>query len=245
MIIDEIAEEILSMFDLERITIIDYGIGPIYTYSIVKYGESVAMGVSYTNREEIKHAKYVEASRFNILELIKSYDILEKTVGVAIINALSQIMLPNNYLKGDILDYIDLEKDDKIVMIGYIRPTYQKIAEKGYNIKVIERQSIGDEVYSDIFTKRLLESATVCIITGASLVNDTIDMVLDYSKNCKVRALIGPTAQIHPEPLFKRGITHIGSIKIVDIEKAKDTILKGGGTRLLIKYSKKYTFKRN
>jgi len=75
-----------------------------------------------------------------------------------------------------------------------------------------------EETLSDTFEYHLLPKMDAVLISGTSLVNDTIDFILERSKNVRLKILVGPTAQALPE-FFKGYVTHVASIKVVDIEK--------------------------
>ncbi|NOR64533.1 MAG: Fis family transcriptional regulator, partial [Candidatus Scalindua sp.] len=40
--------------------------------------------------------------------------------------------------------------------------------------------------------------------------------ILDLAKKAKEVVVVGPTASIYPEPLFKRGVTVMGGVRITD-----------------------------
>ena len=54
--------------------------------------------------------------------------------------------------------------------------------------------------------KDVLSDADVVYITGETIVNETINEILDFSKNARVRIIYGPSSAFYPKVLFERGI---------------------------------------
>ena len=54
------------------------------------------------------------------------------------------------------------------------------------------------------------------LITGSTLINHTLDEVIENCSRDAQTALIGPTASCLPDPLFERGIDVIGSTTVTD-----------------------------
>jgi hypothetical protein len=55
-------------------------------------------------------------------------------------------------------------------------------------------------------SEEVLSKADVVSITGETVVNDTIEEILRFSKNARTRIIYGPTSAFYPEVLFERGI---------------------------------------
>lgn len=79
------------------------------------------------------------------------------------------------------------------------------------------------------------------LITSTTVLNETIDEILDYCSNTEKISMIGPTAGFLPDPLFKRGIDIIGGTHLIDSKLLIHSIINN------IKWSgsvKKYIIKR-
>lgn len=172
-----------------------------------------------------------------LAELALSWDLSEAIVGVATLNALSQLAMerePSRYaiVEENLINQIDVTKDDVVVLVGNIRPFISKIRERTDKVFVLERsprmRDVG--VYPDVAAEELLPRASIAIITGTALANGTIDRLLELSKNAREVALVGPTASTLPDPLFKHGVTVIGGVKVIDSERAMQVVSEGGGT---------------
>ena len=62
------------------------------------------------------------------------------------------------------------------------------------------------------------------MITASTLLNNSIDEVLEYSRAAQRRVMIGPTAGFFPDPLFERGISAIGGSEISSPEMARQRL---------------------
>jgi uncharacterized protein (DUF4213/DUF364 family) len=172
----------------------------------------------------------------SLAEFIESWDIIERVVGAATLNALSQIILARqsqNYeiSEGNLIDQIDIGQADTVALVGNIRPIVSVIRSKTRKLYIFERGGIVDEdVLPDIACEEFLPKSNVVIITGTAFANGTIDRVLELSSKARYIALIGPSATLVPDPLFERGVSAIAGVIVVDSEKAMQIVAEGGGT---------------
>ena len=180
--------------------------------------------------------KLAGSSALSLAGLIKSWDMSERIVGAATLNAMCQIILRNSYNKydvvdGNLVDHLDVRHDDTVAIVGNIRPIIPTIRSRVGKLYVFERGGIGDEgVLPDVASEELLPQSNVVIITGTAIANGTIDRVLDLSRTARYTALIGPSATVIPDPLFTRGVSAIGGVIVTDAEKAMQIVAEGGGT---------------
>ncbi len=54
------------------------------------------------------------------------------------------------------------------------------------------------------------------ICTGTVLVNQTLDDLLPHFSNASQVFIVGPTVGCLPDPLFDRGITHLGGSTVLN-----------------------------
>ena len=257
MIIDEIVEYTLDAID-EELHVVDVGISLSYTYCIVKGKYGLALGLAHTTYDKVFHGLKDDftLSIDDIPRLVASWKLLEKTVGLAMLNAVSQYILFNRkssdfiinkmFFGKDVLDIINmpLNKNINILVVGYIRPIIKKLREKGYNnIYIVEREppTRFEDIYNDVLLPRIAKAADIVFITGATLVNDTLDDILRYAKNAK-RIIVGPSAQVLPNLLSSYGIDIVASIEVNDVWKVAEIVRRAGGTRAILKYSEKYVY---
>ena len=172
----------------------------------------------------------------DLAKLVRSWDLSERVIGTATINALSQIVLERQSQKyviaeGNLIDQIDIRRTDTVALVGNIRPIVPTIKKEAGRVYIFERGGIADEgVLPDIACEDLLPQANVVIITGTAIANGTIDRLLELSKGARSIALIGPSASVVPFPLFERGVPAIAGTIVVDSERAMQIVAEGGGT---------------
>jgi len=244
MLLDELVAQVLRRAEGAGLELVDYCAGIRYCYAIVSDGSRVAMGLAHVLVSELGHEVLPERLELeDALELAASTSLLQKALGVAVANAVSQFLLdPGELAEGDILDHLELGEDDRVVLVGYMKPLYEALRSSGLEVAVLERDPAlrGPHGLPDTVLPRVLESATVCLATGSCLVNDTVDLVLQHARGCRVVALVGPTAQMLPELLHAAGFTHVASIYVRDARSAAWAVRRGGGTRELLRFSTKY-----
>ncbi|OYT52330.1 hypothetical protein B6U66_02250 [Candidatus Bathyarchaeota archaeon ex4484_135] len=244
MLVDRLVASVLKRAEGLGLEVTDYCAGLRYCYTVVSDGSEEAMGLAYLPRLDIGHDTLPEAVELgDALKFVSSTSLLHKTLGISMANAVSQFLLePDELPKGDVLDYLELRPDDKVVLVGYMRPIYEALDKSGLEIVAVERDPMlrSNVALPDTMLPRVLEDATACIATGSCLVNDTLDLVVREARKCRIRALVGPTAQLLPDLLHSAGFTHVASIHVSDVRSAARAVLRGGGTKELLKYSVKY-----
>ena len=55
-------------------------------------------------------------------------------------------------------------------------------------------------------SEEILGGADVVYITGETVVNGTIEEILKFSRNARLRIIYGPTSAFYPKVLFERGV---------------------------------------
>ncbi|WXG41843.1 MAG: DUF364 domain-containing protein [Candidatus Freyarchaeum deiterrae] len=236
---------------LEEVLVSDLRIGLEYAGVVLSTGEG---GLAHVLREDSSDCKIIEKSgelqnskARDMMNLATSPDLVTAAIGVATINAVSQIAFnkkPHLYpfTEVDVLDLV--QSGDKILMVGYMAPVIPKLMEKTSDITVIERIDIQNpmvKVVKETQLKKLSSKADIAIITGSTLVNRSVGNIL---KNCAEErevVLLGPTASFVPQPLFRRGATAVMGVKIYDTQKMLQIVSQAGGTKTLLKTCAKKT----
>lgn len=183
------------------------------------------------------------------LDMIDSWDMIKRVIGVSALNALSQILFekePKRYLveERNLIDVINVARGDTVVMVGYIKPFKPIFRSRADILYILERSPHREEgVLPDTACEQLVPEADIVVITGSALVNGTLDRLLELSENARTVAIVGPTASCIPDPLFIRGADYVGGIRIHDADKAMRILMEGGGTPQLRLAGRFVTFK--
>ncbi|WP_457741299.1 Rossmann-like domain-containing protein [Thermococcus sp.] len=222
MLLRRIKREALKLVD--GIKLVDFGFALPYTWVLVEGERKRALGVAMTLPEEVQ--RYTnsigEPSVEKFIEHVDSLNVIERTLGLAAINAVSQYYV--DLSNADNVDVLELLPQDagKVALIGNMPPLAKELRERGYELYIFERNpKLWDrETLSDVLEYHLLPEMNVVIASASCLVNGTVDMLIDRARNVKLFVLTGPTGQLLPDFLSGTRVTHLASMKVVDIEKA-------------------------
>lgn len=227
-------------------------------YTLVELDNGI-LGLCYTPRSASgscshydKAGTLAEKPVNELTELMLSKLPLERSVGVAAVTALSQWIMdrdPASYTFAD-KDFLDLlpfdGKPKKVGMVGNIGPFVPFLSQKASSLVILDDnpslfpgfQNTGYTMTRDI---KDISDVDILIITGSSAAVGDFDQVLDSAASAEFIGVVGPSAGWLPDPAFRRGIHAVAATKIVDVPKAKQVILEGGGTRSFSRYGRKYT----
>ena len=168
-------------------------------------------------------------------------NILRKTLAIAALNALSS----SCWDKIDALPYINVNGRDafdeaaipvsgKTVVIGALVPMLKKLLAADADFRVLETDSRtlkGRELdhYSPASdAPQFVPQADLLVITGVTVLNDTLEGILEMAKPGAQIIVTGPTASMLPDAFFKRGVTMLGGIRVTRPDEALDLISEAG-----------------
>ena len=185
-----------------------------------------------------KRAGKISGSKaIDIVNMARSWEVNESVLGFATLNALSQkffdeVTSPFDIKSSNFINELRVKSSDTVVMVGSLHPFIISIRKKAKELYIIERSPLlrDEGAFPDTAAEDLLPQADVVVATGSSLANGTIDRILELSNSAREFGLVGPSASVIPNPLFDRGVTAIGGVKILDGDKMIQIIAEGGGT---------------
>ncbi len=253
MIVDELLDLITKQrAHLENLKLSRVCVGICYTAAMIENGY---VGLCHTPMEDIGHPVGGPKRHFHgvkaleTAQLAKSLNMIERAVGVAMLNALSQCVMDiggrERQFGVDVSDAIEVEEDDSVAVVGYIRPLVGKLRAKAREVHVFERDpQLRGDALPDTFVESILPKADVVVISGASLVNGTIDRLLELSKKAKFVAVAGPTAGMLPEPLFERGVNLVAGVRAKGSE-VLEAVAEGKAFRGFKELVEKYVMKKD
>ncbi|MDI9619542.1 MAG: DUF364 domain-containing protein [Candidatus Nezhaarchaeota archaeon] len=256
-VVGELVKALTSLHPhIEKIKVENVIIGLSYTCVQVSTGH---VGLCHTLLGELniscckiaEKAGSMAGSRVaDLLEMANSWDLGERVVGMATINALSAQHIEGGgglrVTKGNILERLEVKKDDVVVMAGNMRPLKQALKARGCRLLVFDRNPLfrDEETLPDTLVDEAMEKADVVLASGTSLANGTIDRVLRASRNARCVALIGPSAGAYPQVLLGMGATMIGCIRVLNPSMVMRVVSEGGGTKALKPYVEQVTIEK-
>jgi uncharacterized protein (DUF4213/DUF364 family) len=194
-----------------------------------------------------------------ILEYSLDTNVLKSAIGVAAMNALSQLIIESeneaNYqiIKDtDGFDLLEIQPHETVSLIGAFGPYIRRLKTSGNPFFIVEKnpQTLrSDEMKyfkSESEMSAAIQKSDKVIITGAAIVNHTIDAILSSVPGETRTAIIGPTASMIPDVFFKRGIAVMAGVRILDSDLMIKILKQGGSAYHLLKEcSEKIAFLKN
>ena len=163
-----------------------------------------------------------------------------RSLGLAVINALSNtIWLNNNHQEykiirnADVVKTIHIPKDANVVVIGSLIPYIKLLKENNNDFYILESDTFNlkdDELPFCLPIEKAPQKvpfADTLIITGTTLIDDTLDEILEMARTDAEIVLVGPTGSILPEALFKRGVNIVSGVIVTKPDELLDMLAKG------------------
>ncbi|MEK6634998.1 MAG: DUF364 domain-containing protein, partial [Planctomycetota bacterium] len=113
-------------------------------------------------------------------------------------------------------------------------PFIKRIQEITKKLFVIEKnpRAVGKgdaiQIEPEARLLELIPNGDILIITGVTLVNHTLEPILRLARKAREIVVVGPTASVYPEPIFKRGVTVMGGVRITNAPKMIHLIGEAG-----------------
>jgi uncharacterized protein (DUF4213/DUF364 family) len=167
---------------------------------------------------------------------------LKKTMGIAILNALSMLCWKENppvtysiKMGIDAIDEAAIPGHGYVVVVGALIPALKALKRRGEPFGILELDPAStltpDEMRYHIpqtLTAEKVPQADMLIITGTTLINDTLEELLGMRKPNAQVIVVGPTASMLPGPFFKRGVSALGDVMVTDADRVLDVIAEAG-----------------
>lgn len=166
---------------------------------------------------------------------------LKKTMGIAVLNALSaecwKRQPPETYrirTGVDALEDMVIPEDGFVVVVGALVPALKALKQRGKPFAILELDPLTlkqDELEFFVPPEKAPEvvpRADLLVITGTTLINDTLEGLLEMRKSGAGIIVVGPTASMLPDAFFRRGVTILGGIGVTDADRVLNVIAEAG-----------------
>ncbi len=166
---------------------------------------------------------------------------LKKTMGIAVLNALSaecwKRQPPEDYRITDGVDALEdlvLPVDGFVVVVGALVPVIKALKPRGKPFAILELDPSTlkrDELEFFVPPEKAPEvvpQADLLVITGTTLINDTLEGLLEKRKTGAEIIVVGPTASMLPDAFFRRGVSTLGGIRVTDADRVLNVIAEAG-----------------
>jgi uncharacterized protein (DUF4213/DUF364 family) len=166
---------------------------------------------------------------------------IRRAVGIAAVNALADCCWRRRPYPGarliagvDAFDAAEIRDGDKVVVVGAFVPFLKELKRRRQSFVVLE-QDPGTLKPDELpffrpaaQAAQIVPPADVVLITGATLVNATLEDLLALARPEARVVVVGPTVGMLPDAFLARGADILGSIRIREPDAFLDILAEGG-----------------
>jgi uncharacterized protein (DUF4213/DUF364 family) len=215
-------------------------------YSTVQL-DSGSVGVAYTFPESRECRAEAAGERqplaggkaSTLLGGLGGKDLLASTLGLATANALLAGAPPSLHMReGDILEGLKLRDGDRVCMVGCFVPLMTCLQTRRISVTAVDQIPKPGSLPAHEVEKHL-PCSQVAIVTATSLINGTLDHLLELSRCCREVALLGPSTPLLPEVFSGTPVSCLAGIRVQEPEAVLQSIAEGQGFRVFKRYVRK------
>ena len=166
---------------------------------------------------------------------------IRRAVGIATVNALADCCWQRRpypdvelYRDVDAFDATDIRTGDRVVIVGAFVPFLKELKRRGQAFLVLEQDP--DTLKADELpffrpaeqASQILPQADVVLITGSTLVNNTLEQLLALIRPDARVTVVGPTVGMLPDAFLARGADVLGCVRITEPDDFLDLLAEGG-----------------
>jgi len=227
----KVTVEILSLgLGYTAVTTSDGGIGLSYTY----FGDKKSCMVLN------KHIDYEGRSADQLLAKIKSDNTVERSMALALINALNYdeaFKLPEDDDNKIMFDKFKIGKNRRVAMVGYFPPLVRNFEAMGISLEILDlSRGLGQK--GDFYDK-LKNWAQAILLTSTSILNNSTEEILAHAGEKVKTVMLGPSTPMVAGAFEHLPVHMLAGTVPVDQAKTLKAIRHGMGTPVLHKHSRK------
>ncbi len=179
----------------------------------------------------------------DIITHLGAGDLLASSLALATINALlASVNPPPEFIQGDILDILHIERDDQVCMVGCFLPLMAQFDRIGVKVVSVDQKHKPGAQPAEAVNSLLPESQ-IAIITATAIINSTIDHLLELAASCREVAILGSSTPMLKEAFTGTPVTSLSGIRVTRPDKVLQTIAEGGGFRIFKQFVEKVNLK--
>ena len=207
---------------------------PIKTIPEAVCCPSSAMAMPFPGKLKEKPARDV------IKEAFSDHGI-RRGVGIATVNALADLCWerrPHPLVElqrgTDAFDANSFRPDDRTVVVGAFVPFLKELKRRKQPFLVLEKDPDTLKTEEMPFfrpaemARAVVPEADVLLITGTTLLNDTLEELLSWARPEARVTVVGPTVGLLPDAFLRRGADILGGVKITQPDEFLDLLAEGG-----------------
>lgn len=213
-----------------------------------------SLGVTYVLKNELEHScgaspfsgKYIGMPALELAEQIFHHpNVLTTALSIATLNAVAPD-IPKEFLQKegnrDAVFSIDIAKEDVVGVVGHIGPVIRRLKNHPGDMHIFERDmSKGDNLNNEDKQATLLPECDVVFVTGATIINGTLENILFNCKKARDIVLVGSSAPLYPKSFKNSGVSVIAGTrwKPENGDKILNGVSQSAGMQQLIAYGQK------
>ena len=166
---------------------------------------------------------------------------IRRGVGIATVNALADLCWerrPHPLVElqrgTDAFDANSFRPDDRTVVVGAFVPFLKELKRRKQPFLVLEKDPDTLKTEEMPFfrpaemARAVVPEADVLLITGTTLLNDTLEELLSWARPEARVTVVGPTVGLLPDAFLRRGADILGGVKITQPDEFLDLLAEGG-----------------
>ena len=168
-------------------------------------------------------------------------DGLARAVGIATLNALAELCWRRRPAQGvallpgtDAFDATEIRRGEQVVLVGAFIPFLKELKRRNQPYLVLEQNPAALKPEEMPYyrpaelAREVVPAADVLLITGATLLNDTLEDLLALARPEARVTVLGPTVGMLPDAFLARGADILGSVRIARPDAFLDLLAEGG-----------------
>lgn len=166
---------------------------------------------------------------------------IRRAIGVATMNALASMCWERRTVPAvefqvgvDAYDAARIRPNQSVVVVGAFVPFLKALKQAGQRWTVLEMDPAtlkGEELAHFRHASEapaVLPDADVVLITGTTMLNDTIEELLTLCRPDARVVVVGPTVGLFPDAFLRRGVDVMGGIQVTAPDAFLDILAEGG-----------------
>ena len=166
---------------------------------------------------------------------------IRRAVGIATMNALAAMCwerraTPDVTLQSGVnaYDAANIQPGEHVVVVGAFVPFLKalKRARQPFTVLEMDAGTLKPDELAHFrpaeHAGEVVPEADVVLLTGTTLVNDTLEHLLALCRpNARV-VIVGPTVGLYPDAFFRRGVDVLGGVRVTAPDAFLDALAEGG-----------------
>jgi len=205
------------------------------------------IGLAYTHFEDKKscmllnrHIDYEGQPAVKLLEKIKSDHPVERSMALALVNALNYeeaLKYPEDKKNEMMFDKFKIGEGTRIAMVGFIGPLVDLLKQKKAAVAVLDTsRNMGQK---EDFYAKLDNWADVLILTSTSILNNSTEEILQNVQPKVKTVMLGPSTPMVAAAFQHLPVHMLAGTVPIDQDNVLKAVRHGMGTPVLQNFSRK------